>query len=112
MIFEWMRLISKSFWIIRGLIASLGLTTILILNTISSLSIIAFFLSFLFLTIFSKLAINKYKMSSFGFIYISLSVLTINWLREVDQGLLMLIIILSTIFISDIAAYFFGNIFG
>ena len=24
MIFEWMRLISKSFWIIRGLIASLG----------------------------------------------------------------------------------------
>ena len=51
-------------------------------------------------------------MSSFGFIYISLSVLTINWLREVDQGLLMLIIILSTIFISDIAAYIFGNIFG
>ena len=112
MIFEWMRLISKSFWIIRGLIASLGLTTILILDTISSLSIIAFFLSFLFLTIFSRLTINKYKMSSFGFIYISLSVLTINWLREVDQGLLMLIIILSTIFISDIAAYIFGNIFG
>ena len=112
MIFEWMRLISKSFWIIRGLIASLGLTTILILDTISSLSIIAFFLSFLFLTIFSRLTINKYKMSSFGFIYISLSVLTINWLREVDQGLLKLIIILSTIFISDIAAYIFGNIFG
>ena len=112
MIFEWMRLISKSFWIIRGLIASLGLTTILILDTISSLSIIAFFLSFLFLTIFSRLTINKYKMSSFGFIYISLSVLTINWLREVDQGLLMLIIILSTIFISDISAYIFGNIFG
>tara|TARA_B000000532_G_scaffold123529_1_gene99070 strand:+ start:138 stop:641 length:504 start_codon:yes stop_codon:yes gene_type:complete len=51
-------------------------------------------------------------MSSFGFIYISLSVLTINWLREVDQGLLMLIIILTTVFISDIAAYIFGNIFG
>ena len=47
MIFEWMRLISKSFWIIRGLIASLGLITILILDNISSLSIIAFFLSFL-----------------------------------------------------------------
>ena len=72
MIFEWMRLISKNYWIIRGLIASIGLLVILILDTISSLSIITFFLSFLFLTVFSKLTIDKYKMSSFGFIYISL----------------------------------------
>ena len=112
MIFEWMRLISKNYWIIRGLIASIGLLVILILDTISSLSIITFFLSFLFLTVFSKLTIDKYKMSSFGFIYISLSVITINWLRETDQGLLTLIIILSTIFISDIAAYIFGSLLG
>ena len=112
MIFEWMRLISKNYWIIRGLIASIGLLVILILDTISSLSIITFFLSFLFLTVFSKLTIDKYKMSSFGFIYISLSVITINWLRETDQGLLTLIIILSTIFVSDIAAYIFGSLLG
>ena len=112
MIFEWMRLISKNYWIIRGLIASIGLLVILILDTISSLSIITFFLSFLFLTVFSKLTIDKYKMSSFGFIYISLSVISINWLRETDQGLLTLIIILSTIFISDIAAYIFGSLLG
>jgi len=112
MIFEWMRLISKNYWIIRGLIASTGLVVILILDSINSLSIITFFLSFLFLTIFSKLTIEEYKMSSFGFIYISLSILTINWLREADQGLLSLIIILSTIFVSDIAAYIFGSLFG
>ncbi len=112
MIFEWMRLISKNYWIIRGLIASIGLLVILILDTISSLSIITFFLSFLFLTVFSKLTIDKYKMSSFGFIYISLSVISINWLRETDQGLLTLIIILSTIFVSDIAAYIFGSLLG
>ena len=51
-------------------------------------------------------------MSSFGFIYISLSILTINWIRDLDQGLLLLIILLSTIFVSDIAAYIFGSLFG
>ena len=112
MIFEWMRLISKNYWIFRGLIASIGLVLILILDSINSLSIITFFLCFLFLTIFSKLTIDKYKMSSFGFIYISLSILTIYWLRESEQGLLSLIIILSTIFVSDISAYIFGNLFG
>ena len=112
MIFEWMRLISKNYWIIRGLIASTGLVIILMLETINSLSVITFFLSFLFLTIFSKLTIDGYKMSSFGFIYISLSILTINWLREADQGMLSLIIILSTIFVSDIAAYIFGSLLG
>jgi len=111
-IFEWMRLISKNYWIIRGSIASTGLALILLLDSINSLSIIIFFLSFLFLTIFSKLTVEKYKMSSFGFIYISISILTINWLRETDQGLLSLIIILSTIFVSDITAYIFGNLFG
>jgi len=112
MIFEWMRLISKNFWIIRGLIASTGLVIILMIDYLNSLSIITFFLSFLFLTIFSKLTIREYKMSSFGFIYISLSIITINWLRDLDQGLLSLIIILSTIFVSDITAYIFGNLFG
>ena len=112
MIFEWMRLISKNYWIIRGSIASTGLVVILLLDSINSLSIITFFLSFLFLTIFSKLTVDKYKMSSFGFFYISLSILTINWLRDADQGLLSLIIILSTIFVSDITAYIFGNLFG
>ena len=51
-------------------------------------------------------------MSSFGFIYISLSILTINWLRESDQGFLSSIIILSTIFLSDVAAYIFGSLLG
>ena len=59
MIFEWMRLISKNYWIIRGLIASTGLVIILMLDSINSLSVITFFLSFLFLTIFSKLTIDK-----------------------------------------------------
>mgnify|MGYP001157177755 FL=1 len=112
MFFEWMRLISKNYWIIRGFIASTGLAIILMIGSINSLSIITFFLSFLFLTIFSKLTIENYKMSSFGFIYISLSILTINWIRESDQGLLLLIIILSTIFVSDIAAYIFGSLLG
>ena len=52
MIFEWMRLISKNYWIIRGLIASTGLVIILMLDSLNSLSVITFFLSFLFLTIF------------------------------------------------------------
>ena len=112
MFFEWMRLISKNYWIIRGFIASIGLSIILMIGSINSLSIITFFLSFLFLTIFSKLTIDNYKMSSFGFIYISLSILTINWIRDLDQGLLLLIILLSTIFVSDIAAYIFGSLFG
>ena len=112
MFFEWMRLISKNYWIIRGFIASIGLAIILMIGSINSLSIITFFLSFLFLTIFSKLTIDNYKMSSFGFIYISLSILTINWIRDLDQGLLLLIILLSTIFVSDIAAYIFGSLFG
>ncbi len=112
MFFEWMRLISKNYWIIRGFIASIGLAIILMIGSINSLSTITFFLSFLFLTIFSKLTIDNYKMSSFGFIYISLSILTINWIRDLDQGLLLLIILLSTIFVSDIAAYIFGSLFG
>ena len=102
----------KKLLIIRGFIASTGLAIILMIGSINSLSIITFFLSFLFLTIFSKLTIENYKMSSFGFIYISLSILTINWIRESDQGLLLLIIILSTIFVSDIAAYIFGSLLG
>ncbi|RPF90754.1 MAG: hypothetical protein CBD28_001455 [Rhizobiales bacterium TMED168] len=112
MIFEWMRLISKQYWILRGLIASFGLVLILLLDSIGSLSVIIFFLTFLLLIIFSKLSDNNYKMSSFGFIYISLSIISIEWLRSSNDGLLSLTIILSTIFISDISAYFFGNILG
>ena len=111
-LFEWMRMASKRFWLLRGTLSSFGLCFILSLSSINSLSVLIFFLTFLFICIFSKLTNSSYKLSSFGFIYIALAIFSIFWIRESTQGLLSIIIILSTIIVSDVTAYLVGNWLG
>ena len=111
-LFEWMRMVSKRFWLLRGTLSSIGLCFILSLSSINSLSVLIFFLTFLFICIFSKLTNSSYKLSSFGFIYISIATLSILWLRESAQGFLSLSIILSTIIVTDASAYIIGNWLG
>ena len=110
--FEWMRMASKSFWILRGVISTLGLAAILSFSDFGSLSLLAFFLTFLFICIISELTDSSYKLSSFGFIYIALAVTAIEWLRGFEQGLACLIILLTSIIVSDISAYLVGNWLG
>ena len=46
-LFEWMRMVSNRFWIIRGLLASFGICSILIFSVIGPISVLIFFLTFL-----------------------------------------------------------------
>ena len=110
--FEWMRMASKRFWIIRGVVSTLGLGFILSFSDLGSLSLLVFFLTFLFICIISELTDSSYKLSSFGFIYIALAVTAIEWLRGFEQGLACLIILLTSIIVSDISAYLVGNWLG
>jgi phosphatidate cytidylyltransferase len=111
-LFEWMRMVSNRFWIIRGLLASIGIFSILTFSSIGPVSGLIFFLTFLSICIFGKLTNSSYKLSSFGFIYISIATLSILWLRESAQGFLSLSIILSTIIVTDASAYIIGNWLG
>ena len=111
-LFEWMRMASKRFWIFRGVIASLGLCIILSLSYVGSLSVLIFLLTFLFICILGKLTNSAFKLSAFGFVYISSAVLSILWLRDSSEGLISLIIIFSSIIVSDVSAYLLGNWFG
>ncbi|MDC3320806.1 phosphatidate cytidylyltransferase [Hyphomicrobiales bacterium] len=111
-LFEWMRMVSNRFWIIRGLSASFGICSILTFSVIGPISVLIFFLTFLSICIFGKLTNSSYKLSSFGFIYISLAILSILWFRESSQGLVSLSIIISTIIVTDASAYIIGNWLG
>ena len=111
-LFEWMRMVSKRFWIFRGMAASLGLCVILSLSYIGPLSVLIFLLTFLFICILGKLTNSAFKLSSFGFVYIALAVLSILWLRNSSEGLISLVIIFSSIIVSDVSAYLLGNWFG
>tara|TARA_B000000477_G_C6044956_1_gene207591 strand:+ start:36 stop:851 length:816 start_codon:yes stop_codon:yes gene_type:complete len=111
-LFEWMRMASNRFWIIRGLLASIGICSILTFSVIGPITVLILFLTFLSICIFGKLTNSSYKLSSFGFIYISIATLSILWFRESSQGLISLSIIISTIMVTDVSAYIVGNWLG
>ena len=111
-LFEWMRIASKRFWILRGLIASLGLCVILSLSYIGPLSGLIFLFTFFFICIIGKLTNSAFELSAFGFVYITLAILSILWLRNSNEGLMSLLIIFSSIIVADVSAYLLGNWFG
>ncbi len=111
LIFEWMRIISQTQWIIRGLIAVIisffvyftdGYTALDLLFIISGSIIISSFSTYFNIPSF---------WSCFGFIYILSSLCFLEYLRNFENGFLAILLIISTIMVSDTSGYIFGKYF-
>ena len=111
LIFEWMRIISQTQWIIRGLIAvsisflvyfTDGYTALDLLFIISGSIIISSFSTYFNIPSF---------WSCFGFIYILSSLCFLEYLRNFENGFLAILLIISTIMVSDTSGYIFGKYF-
>ena len=106
-----MRIISQTQWIIRGLIAVIisffvyftdGYTALDLLFIISGSIIISSFSTYFNIPSF---------WSCFGFIYILSSLCFLEYLRNFENGFLAILLIISTIMVSDTSGYIFGKYF-
>ena len=68
--FEWMRIVSNNYWIIRGIISSFGLIFILTNNGTDSILLISVVITTILISSFSRLFSVSAFLSSIGFIYI------------------------------------------
>ena len=110
--FEWMRIVSNNYWIIRGIISSFGLIFILTNNGTDSILLISVVITTILISSFSRLFIVSAFLSSIGFIYILSAMSVLQWLMEFEKGLIGIIIIFLTVIISEISGYIFGNVIG
>ena len=110
--FEWMRIISNNYWIIRGIISSFGLIFILTNNGTDSILLISAVITTILISSFSRLFSVSAFLSSIGFIYILSAMSVLKWLMGFEKGLIGIIIIFLTVIISEISGYIFGNIIG
>ena len=107
--FEWMRIVSQKKWIIRGIISIIFSTLVLFNEGFISMDLVLIVSSILIISSLSSFFNAPSFWSSFGFIYILVSLSVIQWIRDMDNGLMTLLVIISTIIVSDISGYFFGK---
>ena len=107
--FEWMRIISQEQWIIRGLIASFFSTFILFTDSYTSFDLLLIISGAITIAAYSSFFKLSVFWSCFGFIYILLSINFFGYVRSLEEGLISVLLILSTIVISDISGYLFGK---
>tara|TARA_B100001559_G_scaffold51787_1_gene40218 strand:- start:4 stop:810 length:807 start_codon:yes stop_codon:yes gene_type:complete len=109
--FEWMRIISQTQWIVRGLVAVVFSSFIYFTDGYSALDILFIVSGSIIISSFSAYFSISAFWSCFGFIYILTSLCFLEYLRNFENGLLTILFIISTIMISDISGYVFGKYF-
>lgn len=110
LLFEWMRVISKNHWIIRGSISILFFNLVFYSEGYNAIDLIITISGILILSSYSTFFGISSFWSSFGFFYILASLSIIELIRDTEDGLIGILIVVSTIIISDISGYVFGKL--
>ena len=108
--FEWMRVISKNHWIVRGFVSILFFILVFYSEGYNAIDLLIVVSGILILSSFSSFFSISSFWSSFGFFYILASISIIELIRGTEKGLIGILIVLSTIIISDISGYIFGKL--
>jgi len=109
--FEWMRIISQTQWIIRGLVAIVFSSFVYFTDGYTALDLLFIISGSIIISSFSAYFSISAFWSCFGFIYVLTSLCFLEYLRNFENGLLTILLIISTIVISDISGYVFGKYF-
>jgi len=109
--FEWMRIISQTQWIIRGFLALFFATFVVFTDGFSAFDLLFVIVGSIIISSFSAYFNAPPFWSCFGYIYILLSLCFLEYIRSLENGLLTILIIISTIMVSDISGYIFGKYF-
>ena len=108
--FEWMRIISRNHWIVRGFVSILFFILVFYSEGYNAIDLLIVVSGILILSSFSSFFSISSFWSSFGFFYILASISIIELMRSTEKGLIGILIVLSTIIISDISGYIFGKL--
>ena len=111
LIFEWMRIISQTQWIIRGLIAVITSSFVYFTDGYTALDLLFIISGSIIISSFSSYFNIPSFWSCFGFIYILSSLCFLEYLRNFENGFLAILLIISTIMVSDTSGYIFGKYF-
>ena len=111
LIFEWMRIISQTQWIIRGLIAVITFSFVYFTDGYTALDLLFIISGSIIISSFSTYFNIPSFWSCFGFIYILSSLCFLEYLRNFENGFLAILLIISTIMVSDTSGYIFGKYF-
>ena len=111
LIFEWMRIISQTQWIIRGLIAVITSSFVYFTDGYTALDLLFIISGSIIISSFSTYFNIPSFWSCFGFIYILSSLCFLEYLRNFENGFLAILLIISTIMVSDTSGYIFGKYF-
>ena len=111
LIFEWMRIISQTQWIIRGLIAVIISFLVYFTDGYTALDLLFIISGSIIISSFSTYFNIPSFWSCFGFIYILSSLCFLEYLRNFENGFLAILLIISTIMVSDTSGYIFGKYF-
>ncbi len=109
--FEWMRIVSQTQWIIRGLIAIVFSSFVYFTDGYTALDLLFIISGSIIISSLSAYFSISAFWSCFGFIYILTSLSFLEYLRNFENGLPTILLIISTIVISDISGYVFGKYF-
>ena len=109
--FEWMRIISQNQWIIRGLIALVFSSFVYFSDSYTALDLLFIISGSIIISSFSAYFSISAFWSCFGFIYVLSSLCFLEYVRNFENGLLTILLIISTIVISDTSGYVFGKYF-
>ena len=109
--FEWMRIISQTQWIIRGLIAFVFSSFVYFTDDYTALDLLFIISGSILISSFSAYFSISAFWSCFGFIYVLISLCFLEYIRNFENGLLAILLIISTVMISDTSGYVFGKYF-
>ena len=109
--FEWMRIISQTQWIIRGVIALVFSSFVYFTDDYTALDLLFIISGSILISSFSAYFSISAFWSCFGFIYILISLCFLEYIRNFENGLLAILLIISTVMISDTSGYIFGKYF-
>ena len=104
--FEWMRIISQTQWIIRGFLALFFATFVLFTDGYSALDLLFVIVGSIIISSFSAYFNAPPFWSCFGYIYILLSLCFLEYIRSLENGLLAILIIISTIIMTTLVVIF------
>ena len=108
--FEWMRIISRNHWILRGFVSILFFILVFYSEGYNAIDLLIVVSGILILSSFSSFFSISSFWSSFGVFYILASISIIELIWGTEKGLIGVLIVLSTIIISDISGYIFGKL--
>ena len=94
--FEWMRIISRNHWILRGFVSILFFILVFYSEGYNAIDLLIVVSGILILSSFSSFFSISSFWSSFGFFYILASISIIELMRSTEKGLIGILIVLSS----------------